>query len=75
MEFHACNFDQKSHQRSKLQWLYISKWISHGIAIMCVQSFMFYQKVHNSVIFYEYAPLIFQTKLVLKMSELACHSS
>ena len=70
MEFHACNFDQKSHQTSKLQWLYI-----YGIAIMCVQSFMFHQKVHNSVIFYEYAPLIFQRKLVLKMSKLACRSS
>ena len=47
MEFQACS----SYQRSYQWWLYISKWTLHGVWSVCKVS-CFYQKVHNSVIFY-----------------------
>ena len=54
MEFQACNIGQKGYWRSNPWWLYISKWTSHHGLSVCKVS-CFYQKVHNSVIFYENA--------------------
>ena len=47
----------KRSQRSNPRWLYISKYISWVVQTMCKIS-CFYQKVHNSLIFIEYAALL-----------------
>ena len=58
MRFYVHKIGLKGHQRSNQQWLYILKYISCGIQIMCKVS-CFYQKVHNSLIFFDYAALLY----------------
>ena len=63
--------DLKRSQRSNPRWLYISKYISWVIQTMCKIS-CFYQKVHNSLIFIEYAALLKLQYLLATVLPCAC---